>query len=78
MSFSFGVGVFVVGSGGICFGLLSWLDSGIIFGIENNLNNLEMIVKIIKRKHWLNNDTITLGDRYLCVPRLGMKPQKLS
>lgn len=57
MSLSFGVGVFVFG-GGICFGLLSWLDSGVLFGIDNELNDLEMIVKIIKRKPWLNNVTV--------------------
>lgn len=63
MSFSFGVGVFVFGGGGICFDLLSWLDSGVLFGIDNELNDLETVVKITKRKHWLKNVTIntTLG-----------------
>lgn len=42
----------------ICFGLLSWLGSSVITRIENELNNLEMMVKIIKRKHWLYSDTI--------------------
>lgn len=39
-------------------GILSWLDSCVITGIENELNNLVMRVKIVKMEHQLDGDTM--------------------
>ena len=52
MSFCFGKWEVVLdfGRNVICFGLFSRLVSSVITGIENELNNLEMIVKITKRR----------------------------
>ena len=58
---------FVLGSERFCYFLegvwfilvyFLWLVSSMIIGIENELNNLEIIVKIIKRRHFLYSDII--------------------
>ena len=72
---------FVLGSGRFCqilegmwFGLFSWLVSSVITGIENELNNLEMIVKITKRRQLLYSGIINtpLGWVLVC-PWIGLE-----